>query len=55
VPVRDGVRESIDRHSQPDIARDVRVEISALGADAQLLGAAAVALKMTDRDGEPAG
>ncbi len=47
-PVLDGVREAIDRHCQPGIARDVRVEISQLGADAQLLGAAAVALALAD-------
>jgi predicted NBD/HSP70 family sugar kinase len=44
-PVLAGVRESIDRFAQPVIARDVRVQVSELGADAQLLGAAALALQ----------
>jgi predicted NBD/HSP70 family sugar kinase/biotin operon repressor len=44
-PVLAGVRESIERFAQPVIARDVRVQVSELGADAQLLGAAALALR----------
>jgi predicted NBD/HSP70 family sugar kinase len=44
-PVLDGVRESIDRYVQPVMARDLRVDVSGLGADAQLLGAAALALR----------
>jgi predicted NBD/HSP70 family sugar kinase len=43
-PLLAGVRESIDRYAQPGIARDLRIELGELGADAQLLGAAALAL-----------
>ncbi len=43
-PLLAGVRESIDRYAQPGIARDLRIELGALGADAQLLGAGALAL-----------
>jgi predicted NBD/HSP70 family sugar kinase len=50
-PLLAGVRESIDRYAQPGIARDLRIELGELGADAQLLGAAALAL--ADSDGYP--
>ncbi|MDP9093331.1 MAG: ROK family protein [Actinomycetota bacterium] len=43
-PLLIGVRESIDRYAQPGIARDLRVELGTLGGEAQLLGAAALAL-----------
>jgi predicted NBD/HSP70 family sugar kinase len=43
-PLLIGVRESIERYAQPGIARDLRVELGELGGDAQLLGAAALAL-----------
>jgi predicted NBD/HSP70 family sugar kinase len=38
------VRESIHRYAQPGIARDLRVDLGALGAHSELLGAAALAL-----------
>lgn len=47
-PLLAGVRESIDRYTQPGIARDLRIEVGAFGADAQLLGAAALALADSD-------
>jgi predicted NBD/HSP70 family sugar kinase len=53
-PLLAGVRESIDRYAQPGIARDLRIEIGALGADAQLLGAGALALAGTDASVSPA-
>ena len=53
-PLLAGVRESIDRYAQPGIARDLRIEIGALGADAQLLGAGALALAGADASVSPA-
>jgi predicted NBD/HSP70 family sugar kinase len=47
-PLLAGVRESIDRFSQPGIARDLRVELGELGEQAQLIGAAALALANAD-------
>ena len=47
----DAVRESIHRYAQPGIARDLRVDLGALGAHSELLGAAALALT----SGVPAG
>jgi predicted NBD/HSP70 family sugar kinase len=47
----DAVRESIHRYAQPGIARDLRVDLGALGARSELLGAAALALTT----GVPAG
>jgi predicted NBD/HSP70 family sugar kinase len=47
-PLLSGVRESIDRYAQPGIARDLRIQLGQLGADAQLLGAAALALADSD-------
>lgn len=47
-PLLAGVRESIDRYGQPGIARDLRIQLGELGADAQLLGAAALALADTE-------
>jgi predicted NBD/HSP70 family sugar kinase len=48
-PLLAGVRESIDRYAQPGIARDLRIQLGELGADAQLLGAAALALGETEQ------
>jgi predicted NBD/HSP70 family sugar kinase len=47
-PLLAGVRESIDRFAQPGIARDLRVELGELGEQAQLIGAAALALANAD-------
>jgi predicted NBD/HSP70 family sugar kinase len=39
-----GVRESVDRFAQPGLARELAIELSALGERSSLLGAAALAL-----------
>jgi predicted NBD/HSP70 family sugar kinase len=43
-PLLEGLTESLERFAQPGVLRDVEVRLGALGDDAQLIGAAALAL-----------
>ncbi|SHG32719.1 Sugar kinase of the NBD/HSP70 family, may contain an N-terminal HTH domain [Jatrophihabitans endophyticus] len=45
-PLLAGVRESIDRYAQPGLARGIAVTPSSLGVSAELLGAAALAMRL---------
>jgi predicted NBD/HSP70 family sugar kinase len=47
-PFRSGVGQSIERYTQPGIARELRIELGALAGRSELMGAAALALRAAE-------
>lgn len=48
-PLLAGVHDSVERFTQPGVARDLRIELGRLGRRSELIGAAALAFAVLDR------